>query len=81
MINFRKFFSGLKFYNYQWKEIEKRFGGAVCIPASCPSSVVEVLMKHLLEGTKFQVSTDYDQELFCSFKEEKELQVIHFMIM
>jgi hypothetical protein len=73
-----KGFNGL---NLEWKNRERRFAGAICIPVSCPSSTVSSLMQHLFDGTDLKMSTDYNQENFCKFRQTNNLQVIDYATM
>ncbi|XP_070497971.1 uncharacterized protein [Chironomus tepperi] len=57
------------FFNQGWQDLDSRFGGAVCIPSTCnPNTLVPQLMEHILNGTKYVMSTDYDQDEFCQVK-------------
>jgi Nose resistant-to-fluoxetine protein, N-terminal domain len=52
-------------YNKGWKEMDKRFGGAICIPSTCPVEVIPVLMSKVFNATDFRLVTDYKQRDFC----------------
>jgi hypothetical protein len=65
-------------YNYDWKEIDKRFGGAVCIPASCSSDIIPSLMKQIFNGTDLQLATDYQQEHYCQIREHKNMKIVDY---
>ena len=44
-----------------WKYMNTRLGGAVCIPSICDSNmIIPQLMKIILNGTKYEMSSDYD---------------------
>lgn len=55
----------LSLYNENWKNMENRLGGAICIPSSCPSEVVKPLMDQMFDGTSYEMATDYDQAKSC----------------
>jgi Nose resistant-to-fluoxetine protein, N-terminal domain len=52
-------------FNGGWKDMDKRFGGAICIPLSCSPEAIPALMSEILKETEFQLSTDYNQRDFC----------------
>lgn len=52
-------------FNYGWKDLDTRFGAAICIPASCPSDIIQPLMGEVFRDTKYEIATDYDQERYC----------------
>lgn len=57
------------FFNQDWKNLDTRFGGAVCIPSTCNSNIlVPKMMKVILNGTDYVMSDDYIQEDFCQVK-------------
>jgi hypothetical protein len=60
----------------EWKELDRRYVGAICMPASCSADTVRALMDHIFKGTKLQVTSDYDQENFCQAQEEKTIRFI-----
>lgn len=59
---------GSNLFNYQWKKMQERFGGAVCTPSSCTSEVLKVISEELFNGTDLVLATDYDQNDFCKIK-------------
>lgn len=62
--------------NNGWKHLSQRFSGAVCIPSSCSSSTVAMLMKHIFNGTDLRVAQDYQQSDFCQTRSTKKFQAI-----
>ncbi|XP_070492985.1 uncharacterized protein [Chironomus tepperi] len=57
------------FFNQGWQHLDSRFGGAVCIPSTCNANTfVPQLMELILNGTKYVMSSDYDQDEFCQVK-------------
>lgn len=68
--------------NREWKNMDKRFSGAVCIPASCSGSeLIPQLMQNIFMGRNLTVSTDYSQEDFCQTREKKSLKVVDYLAM
>lgn len=62
--------------NREWKDMDKRFGGAVCVPASCSAEMIGPLMNDIFKGKDLKISLEYDQEDFCQTREEKSFKVI-----
>lgn len=61
----------MTFNNHDLKHIERRFGGAICIPSVCSASdFVPRLMKQIFDGTNLVYSSDYNQDEFCQMKQE-----------
>jgi hypothetical protein len=60
----------------EWKELDRSFVGAICMPASCSADTVRALMEHIFKDTKLQMTTGYDQENFCQTQEEKNIRLI-----
>jgi len=53
------------------KDMNTRLVGGVCIPSTCnPNEIVPKLMEIVLNGTKYVMSTDYDQNDFCQTKKK-----------
>lgn len=53
------------FINFEWKKLDERFGGAICIPASCSYETVKLIMEDVFHNTDLMLATDYDQKDFC----------------
>jgi hypothetical protein len=51
--------------NLGWKKLNRRFGGAVCLPSSCSPANVKSILNILLKETGFKVANDYDQSDYC----------------
>jgi hypothetical protein len=64
-----------------WKHLDERFGGAICIPASCSSKIIPALMQQIFNGTDLVMVRDYDQEAYCQIQENKKLQTIDYFTM
>lgn len=62
--------------NREWKNMDMRFGGAVCVPASCSTEMISQLMVEIFKGKNLTLSTDYEQEDFCQTRESKPLKVV-----
>ena len=59
----------VNYFNQGWKNLDSRFGGAVCIPSICDSNtLVPQLMEVIFNGTKYAMSSDYNQDEFCQVK-------------
>ena len=58
-------------YNTQWTKMNERFGGAICVPASCKAGDIEKIMNHAFGGSDLVYSTDYDQEFLCVKSDQK----------
>lgn len=53
-------------FNYGWKSLDTRFGGAICIPSICVASeTVADLMDTIFNGTDYVLATDYNQNDYC----------------
>lgn len=52
-------------FNYGWHHLDTRFGGAVCVPSSCPPEIVGNLMKAFFEDSDLILATDYNQKDYC----------------
>jgi hypothetical protein len=64
-----------------WKHLDERFGGAICIPATCSSKIVPALMQQIFNGTDLVIARDYDQEAYCQIRENKMFSLADFAIM
>lgn len=60
-------------YNQGWKHLDIGFGGAVCIPSSCPSTIVESLMEQIFQGTDLVLAKDYDQSGYCKVESSRRV--------
>lgn len=68
-INPKNQISARTFNNFDWQHIDRRFGGAVCIPSICSASeTVPQLIKKIFKGTNLVLAEDYQQEDFCQSK-------------
>jgi hypothetical protein len=61
--------------------MDERFAGAICLPASCSSEIVVLLMKRIFTETDFSLTMDYDQEAFCQVRETKKLKFVAYIAM
>jgi hypothetical protein len=52
-------------YNFGWRNIDRRLGGAVCIPEVCPAEVSRQILKNLMIESDLDVAEDYDQSKYC----------------
>jgi hypothetical protein len=52
-------------FNDQWRELNERFGGAVCLPSSCTVEDIDDVMVAVFNGSDFMLTRDYDQSQFC----------------
>lgn len=59
-------------FNYGWKNLNERFGGAVCVPSSCLPQIVRKLIRSLLNGSDFEAASDFDQKDFCKTKKTQK---------
>lgn len=57
--------SDTSFYNFEWKSLNTRFGGAACVPSSCSSEIVKNLVEEIFSGTDLVLASDYNQTNFC----------------
>jgi hypothetical protein len=57
--------------NREWKNMDKRFVGAICIPASCSVLMITSLMNHIFKSKDFAMSTEYNQDGVCQIRREK----------
>ncbi|KAG5675344.1 hypothetical protein PVAND_005254 [Polypedilum vanderplanki] len=53
------------YLNYDWKNMDRKFGGAICIPQSCTVENVRQIMKEVFNETDFVQTEDYDQKNYC----------------
>lgn len=56
-------------FNSGWRKLNSRFGGAVCLPLSCASNIVQHLLIDLLNGSDYRLSSDYDEKNYCKATE------------
>jgi hypothetical protein len=66
------------FFNYNWIDLHKRAGGAICIPESCDGKDVRGIMNKYFDGTDLMQTSDYDQNLMCK-KSSEEIRINIFM--
>lgn len=59
-------------FNVKWKRQNERFGGAACIPSSCPPEMVTLLLSAMLNNTTIRLADDYQQEYYCKVLNEDE---------
>jgi hypothetical protein len=52
-------------YNFGWRNIDRRFGAAVCIPEVCPDEVSRQLVKNLMAGSDLAAAENYNQSENC----------------
>ena len=52
-------------FNYGWKHLSERLGGAVCLPAACKPTTVKKFLQYLLDESDFKVAEDYNQADYC----------------
>lgn len=67
------------YFNLGWKEINVRAGGTLCIPLTCPASVVAKLMQQTFNETNLTLATDYNQEEVCKSNKWKPLRVFDIL--
>jgi Nose resistant-to-fluoxetine protein, N-terminal domain len=65
----------LSYFNKQWKDLDKRFGGAICIPSTCSVEVIPVLMSKVFNSTDFRLAMDYNQRDFCKTAADPNSQI------
>jgi hypothetical protein len=53
------------FYNFGWKNINKRFGGAICLPESCTVEDIEEILEQVLKESDYMQANYYDQKEYC----------------
>jgi hypothetical protein len=51
--------------NHNWKNLNRRFAGSICIPNTCTAQNVNDLMREVLNGSDFTQANDYDQSKYC----------------
>jgi hypothetical protein len=56
-------------FNSGWRNLNERFGGAVCLPAACSPEVVREFLSFWLVETGYKVADDYDQGGYCKTAE------------
>jgi hypothetical protein len=56
-------------FNSGWRNLNKRFGGAVCLPAICSPEVVKQFLSFWLNETGYKVAADYYQADYCKTTE------------
>ena len=52
-------------FNYGWKHLSERIGGAICLPAACKPKTVKKFLQYLLDENDFKVAEDYNQADYC----------------
>jgi hypothetical protein len=52
-------------FNSGWKQLNTRFGGAACLPASCSPEEVQEVLSFALSQTNFELASDYNQADYC----------------
>lgn len=69
-------------FNPGWQDLNKRFGGAICIPESCTPEDVKDIMEMMFDGSDLTYATDYDQSYYCQLSEKKhKFGYIHVIFM
>jgi hypothetical protein len=58
--------------NPRWNHMDERFGGAICLPASCKPETVKKILFFLLERSDYKVAEDYEQADYCKTKKTSE---------
>lgn len=51
--------------NTGWKHLDKRFGGAICLPQACAPKTVTKFLKKIFEISDFVIADDYEQADYC----------------
>ena len=51
--------------NNGWKHLNERFGGSICLPATCKPETVKIMLQFMLDGTSFKLANDYKQADYC----------------
>lgn len=68
------------YFNVGWENISTRFGGAVCVPSSCPPETVRDLMTEFFNGSDYTISTDYNQSEYCKKSEpNRKTPTVYFV--
>lgn len=67
------FFTVQSLYNLKWNNVDKTFGGAVCVPSVCGSDFIKTLVTYMFNGTNLTLTTDYNQDDFCQVQKSVEL--------
>ena len=57
--------SSMSSFNSGWKQLDQRFGFAICLPAVCEPKTVKKILIFLLEGSDYSVADDYEQAEYC----------------
>lgn len=60
------------FYNFGWENLHKKFGGAICLPASCSPQMIRNFVQEIFEGTGLVLSDDYNQSDYCKNGSRRE---------
>lgn len=55
--------------NTGWKHLDKRFGGAICLPQACAPKTVTKFLKILFETSDFGIADDYEQADYCKISQ------------
>lgn len=53
------------FYNFGWKNLQRSFGAAICMPASCSPEKIRHFVTQKLTGNDLILADDYDQNDYC----------------
>ncbi|KAG5682584.1 hypothetical protein PVAND_011929 [Polypedilum vanderplanki] len=51
--------------NFGWKHLSTRFGGAICLPDSCSSDDIKIIMKNYFDKSGLLKADDYNQNKYC----------------
>lgn len=68
------------FANIQWKNLNERFGGAICVPDSCNVNDVKKIINGFFNGSSLVYADDYDQGNFCKGASDEINWMIIFVI-
>lgn len=70
-------------FNKAWKNLDQRFGAAICVPSSCSPEIVRKLIQVMLKGSEYDLALDYNQHEFCKKSQTEKFfskKIIFFMI-
>ena len=62
-------------FNYGWKGLDRRFGGAICLPAACAPGTVNKVLHLLLHGSDYAIADDYDQADYCKTSPKSSITI------
>lgn len=60
----------ISLFNFGWRHLNERFGGAVCLPATCEPKCVGKILQLLFDGSDYEVAVDYNQADYCKVSQK-----------